>query len=55
MRVPRARFVHRQRSPLERLIVEAAHRVLGVGPGAEFHEGEPARLAGVTVGDQREI
>jgi hypothetical protein len=31
MSVPRARFVHRQRSALERLIVEAAYRVLGVG------------------------
>jgi hypothetical protein len=55
MIVPRARFVHRQQSPLECLIVEAAHRVLGVGPGAEFHEGEPARLASVPVCGQREV
>src|SRR4029453_7624980 len=54
-RVPRARFVHRQQSALERLIVEAAYSVLGVGPGAEFHEGDPARLAGVAVRGQREV
>jgi len=55
MRVPRARFVHFQRSALERLMVEAAHRVLSVGPGAEFYEREPARLAGVAVRGQREV
>jgi hypothetical protein len=37
------------------LSVEAAYRVLGVGPGAEFHEREPTRLASVAVRSQREI
>jgi hypothetical protein len=55
MSVPRARFVHRQRSALERLIVEAAYRVLGVGLCAEFNEREPARLAGVAVRGQRDV
>src|SRR4029453_4082832 len=55
MRVPGARFVHHQRPALERLIVEATYRVLGIGPGAEFHECEPARLAGVAVCGQREV
>jgi len=55
MSVPRTRFVHRQRSALERLIVEAAYGFLSVGPGAEFHEGEPAWLAGVAVRGQREV
>src|SRR5947209_5280253 len=55
MRVPRARFVHRQRSALECLIAEAADGFLGVGPGAELHEGEPARLASVAVRGQREV
>jgi hypothetical protein len=53
MCVPRTRFVHYQRPTLERVIVEAAHRVLGVSPGAEFHEREPAWLAGVAVCSQR--
>src|SRR4029450_10427245 len=54
-RVPRARFGHRQRSALEQMIVEVAHRVLGVGPGAEFHEGEPPRFARVAVQGEREV
>src|SRR5215472_7811589 len=32
MIIPCARFAHRQRSPLERLMVEAAYGLLGVGP-----------------------
>src|SRR6266851_641676 len=54
MIVPRARFAHRQRSALEHLIVEAAYGFLGIGPFAELHEGEPARLAGVAVRGQCE-
>jgi hypothetical protein len=54
MIVPRACFAHRQRSALEQLMVEAAYGVLGVGPFAELHEGESARLAGVAVRGQCE-
>ena len=54
MFIPRARFAHRQRSPLEHLIVEAAYGFLGVGPFTELHEGEPARLSSVAVRRQRE-
>src|SRR5919197_6776474 len=40
----RARFVHRQRSPLERLIVEAAHRVLGSARALNSTKANPRGL-----------
>jgi len=49
MILPGARFVHGEQSALEHLLVEAAYGFLGLGPYAELHEGEPARLPGIAV------
>src|SRR5262245_50894545 len=49
MSIPGARFVHGKRPALERLLVEAAHRFLGLGPFAECNKRKPARLPGVAV------
>jgi len=49
MILPGARFVHGEQSALEHLLVEAAYGFLGLGPYAEFHEGEPARFPSVAV------
>src|SRR5262249_53669217 len=52
--LPRARFAHRQRAPLEGLMVEAAGGLRSVRAFLELDEGERARLARVAVRGQRE-
>jgi hypothetical protein len=49
MIIPGARFVHGKRSALEHLLVEAAHRFLGLGPFAELNKRKPARFSGVAI------
>src|SRR4029434_9372754 len=47
--VPGSCFAHRQRSALERLIVEVAYRFLGVGPFAKLYACETRRPSGFAV------
>ena len=49
-----ARYAHRERSALERLIVEVAHSFLGVGSFAELNERKPERSPSFTVRGQRD-